>query len=140
MANVTVTKFYLPEMIDAFLSETRRGTVLDNRIADLACWMAKFHDVERRPEESDGEYGTRAWAFLLPTAQTAGLVFRRRYGWTEDEIKEIARLLAVCREGLLALADDPRTDILRPTISLETLRRDAEVLEKLRAEWMAVLQ
>ena len=123
----------LPETAEALLSETRRETLLDARVADVAVLLAPEVARPREEGEPDVEFATRAWRFLLPDHTTSedALRFRTEHGWSAKEVAQITRLLHRSADACRNLVF---TAVLEGTRS--TLLQQAERLDRLAKQWV----
>jgi|SaaInlStandDraft_4_1057021.scaffolds.fasta_scaffold83796_1 hypothetical protein len=114
--------------------ETRQATILDMRVAgDLP--TPAWNEIERREVDSDSEYLSRAWRFILPGQDAAdALVLRTRHGWSHEEVLHIRNLLLMSSITLYHLTEHA---ILSGTRS--TLRLHAERVDALRNKWASLL-
>lgn len=111
--------------------ETRRATIEDSRVADLACRLAPS-ETFRREEESDTEFSGRAWRLILPETHAGdALQARREYGWSHSEIMKVHLLLTTCEKELRSLAR-------AGGISRETLLRSADTINALDKRWLVL--
>ena len=128
------TTFYLPEAAEALLHETIRATVTDARVVSVACLNAPTVARGREEHESDVEYASRAWTYLLPGKNSALLEFRREFGWTEAEVRQIMHLLAEAQAECRGLILNTMLEGTRATLSEQVKR-----LDKLVHEWREVI-
>lgn len=125
---MTRNTLLLPVAAEALLSETRRDTLLDARVADVAARLAPEVARPREEGETDVEFATRAWRYLLPDHASSedALRFRTEHGWSPAEVKVIRQLLLrsadACRELVFAAPlEGTRTTLLRQAAFLDGL-------------------
>lgn len=130
----TIT-MYMPDDVDALLAETHRDTLEDARISDIAARLGQEWMPPQREYNPDAEtetsFAARAWRNLLPDQTTAdALRLRLNYGWSSEEVSMIRSLISSCASELRRLSGEV---LLEGTA--ETLRRDAERLDRLETRW-----
>lgn len=130
----TIT-MYMPDDVEALLAETHRDTLGDSRVSDITSQLGQEWVPPTREHnpaaESDVSFASRAWRNLIPNRAAAdSMRLRLQYGWTVEEVGMIRALISACADELRRMAKDA---MLSGTA--ETLRRDAERLDRLDAHW-----
>jgi hypothetical protein len=124
MNEMQTTTMYLPECAPALIAETQRA-ILDSRIVD---GLVDTTDTE----ESHAACMRRKMGSLLPDRNHGeGVLWLRvSYGWTVEELQQIRSVL---RDVALLLRSQVKGVVLSGTA--ETLRRDADQVDRLIAQW-----
>lgn len=128
---IKTTTLYRPEDPEKLLDETLRETVFNDHVT-VMCLNAPHTPHGRESHETDVEYASRAWGFLLPGAPDL-VLFRATFGWSHDEVCQVARMLRLtgeeCRGAPTAHGDDG-----------ERLLRDAERVEATAQRWYRLIR
>jgi len=131
------TTLYRPDTVpegEGLIAETVQLLLTDFRVVQALTWKTTTpEDSEIREGETLVDFAVRGFRFLLPTGNAKDIVrLRSHLGWTRTEIEEIVTALNDAFIHLRRQAEEVQEGFG------ETLRRDAEKLERLRDRWEAL--
>lgn len=114
------------------LHETWSKVLMDSRLGEVALKLRPSPpQTEDRSETSEA---IRVWQDVLPSENSGWMPVRARYGWTREEILEIATLVGEGVNELLWLSKNTMLGGTR-----ESLKRNAEQLRSLYTRWLDII-
>lgn len=111
--------------------ETWGKVLMDSRLGEVAL---KLRPSPKNEDSSTTAEVIRLWQDVIPNEGSGWLPVRMMYGWTREEILEIATLVG---EGVNELLWLSQTAVLDGT--RESLKRNAEQLRALYTRWLDII-